>query len=73
MLVSGNVHDHVAGRLSCRFELLGEQHYKNIDRPVRVYRVLSEETVAASTSTLPAPLAEADREHPLSSCCRSPT
>jgi adenylate cyclase len=64
VLVSGNVHDHVAGRLSCRFEPLGEQQLKNIDRPVRVYRVLSEQTVAASASTLPAPSAEADREHP---------
>ncbi len=75
VLVSGNVHDHVAGRLSCRFELLGEQQLKNIDRPVRVYRVLSEQTVAASTSTLPAPSAEVpaiDHCGPQPSGIRSP-
>ena len=64
VLVSANVHDHVAGRLACRLEPLGEQQLKNIDRPVRVYQALSEHTVAAPTRTLPAPSAEADREHP---------
>ena len=64
VLVSGNVHDHVAGRLSCRFEPMGEQHLKNIDRPVRVYQVLSEHAEAASNRTPAASSADSDREHP---------
>lgn len=36
--VSGTVHDHVTGKLTARFEDLGEQSIKNITRPIRVYR-----------------------------------
>jgi adenylate cyclase len=39
VFVSNTVHDHVRDRLPFVFEDLGEQHVKNITRPVRVYRV----------------------------------
>src|SRR6202047_1218652 len=39
VFVSNTVHDHVRDRLPFVFEDLGEQHVKNIARPVRVYRV----------------------------------
>lgn len=38
--VSGAVHDQVRDRLELRFEDLGRQQVKNIDRPVRVWRWL---------------------------------
>lgn len=37
--VSGSVRDHVGTRLDLVFEDTGEQPLKNIDRPVRVYKV----------------------------------
>ena len=37
--VSGSVRDHVGNRLDLAFEDLGEQTLKNIEKPVRVYRV----------------------------------
>jgi class 3 adenylate cyclase len=39
VFVSNTVHDHVRDRLPFLFEDLGEQHVKNIARPVRVFRV----------------------------------
>ena len=38
--VSGTVFDHVKGKVAVEFADLGEQQVKNIDRPIRVYRVL---------------------------------
>ena len=49
--VSGNVHEHIGTSLDVNFEDLGEQSVKNIDRPVRCYRVHLE-----STSTVEPPL-----------------
>ena len=40
IVVSGTVHDHVAGKLVQVFEDLGERALKNIQKPVRVYRVM---------------------------------
>ncbi len=37
--ISGNVHEHVGKSLDVVFEDLGEQTVKNIDRPVRSYRI----------------------------------
>jgi adenylate cyclase len=37
--VSGTVHEHVAGKLDLAFDDMGEQKVKNIERPVRAYRV----------------------------------
>ena len=39
IVISGDVHDAVAGRLKATFEDLGEQSLKNIERPVRAFRV----------------------------------
>jgi TolB-like protein len=46
--VSARVQEDVAGKLDLAFEDLGDQQFKNIARPVRVYRVAS-----VSTSTTP--------------------
>ena len=56
--VSGTVFDHVRGKVSLDFADLGEQKVKNIDQPVRVYRIVleSDEVArdAARTSTVSA-------------------
>ena len=39
MLVSGTAYDHLQGKLGLPLEFTGEQQVKNIDRPVRTYRV----------------------------------
>lgn len=38
--ISHSVHDHIGNRLDLTLEDTGEQSLKNIERPVRVYRVL---------------------------------
>ncbi len=49
--VSGNVREHVGNSIDVNFEDLGEQTVKNIDQPIRVYRVLPvAEQVAAAAS-----------------------
>jgi len=48
VFVSNTVHDHVRDRLPFVFEDLGEQHVKNIARPVRVYRVRDSRAAAKS-------------------------
>jgi class 3 adenylate cyclase len=37
VLISGAVHDHLAGKLDATFTYRGEQRLKNIARPVRAY------------------------------------
>src|SRR5687768_16831688 len=37
--LSGAAYNHLQGRLGCGLEFLGEQWVKNIERPLRVYRV----------------------------------
>ena len=39
VLISGNLHDAVAGRLKATFDDLGDLRLKNIERPVRAYQV----------------------------------
>jgi adenylate cyclase len=39
ILVSGNVHDAVSGRLKAKFEDLGQLTLKNIERPIHALRV----------------------------------
>jgi adenylate cyclase len=41
VLVSSTVHDHVRGKLPFTFVEAGEKHLKNIEQPVRTYRILS--------------------------------
>jgi adenylate cyclase len=38
--ISGNVYDQIGKKLPFGYEYLGEQRVKNIEKPVRVYRVL---------------------------------
>ncbi|GMQ76696.1 MAG: adenylate/guanylate cyclase domain-containing protein [Gammaproteobacteria bacterium] len=38
--ISGTVHDAIGSRLGVQYEFMGEQQVKNIDKPVRAYRVL---------------------------------
>jgi len=45
--ISQSVHEHVGNRLALQFEDCGEQHLKNIEKPIRVYNVLLDEPVAA--------------------------
>jgi adenylate cyclase len=46
--VSGTVFDHAENKLPVAFEYTGEQTVKNIAKPVRVYRAISETAPAAS-------------------------
>jgi len=39
--ISGTVYDQVVNKLGLEYEFLGEQEVKNIERPVRIYRILS--------------------------------
>lgn len=47
--ISGTAHDQLQGKLGCGFAFLGEQRVKNIERPVRVYRVLLDGRAPART------------------------
>ena len=40
VVVSGTAYDHLRGKLDGALECLGERQLKNIERPVRVYRVV---------------------------------
>ena len=44
--ISGTAYDHIGKKLSLGYEYLGEQAVKNIEKPVRVYRVLMEPAYA---------------------------
>jgi adenylate cyclase len=44
--ISGTAYDQIAKKLSLGYEYLGEQTVKNIEKPVRVYRVLMEPEAA---------------------------
>src|SRR5438105_11704185 len=44
--ISGSARDHLGNRLDLTFEDMGEQTLKNIERPVRVYRVILDRAAA---------------------------
>jgi len=48
--ISGPVRDHVGNRLDLTFEDVGEQTLKNIERPIRVYRVSVDSPAALGTT-----------------------
>src|SRR5437588_7336571 len=50
--VSQSVRDHVGNRLDVTFEDRGEEHLKNIEKPLRVYNVLLEELDFAETPSM---------------------
>jgi class 3 adenylate cyclase/tetratricopeptide (TPR) repeat protein len=65
--ISGTVYDQVAGTVSRPIEDMGEQALKNIEDPVRAYRILAGETAAgahARPASGPASLEFAPRERP---------
>jgi adenylate cyclase len=39
--ISGTAYDHVKSKLDCGFEFLGERQVKNIQEPVRAYKVIA--------------------------------
>jgi len=45
--ISGRVYDQIENKLDLNYDFLGEQEVKNIAKPVRVYRVLSQPGAAA--------------------------
>src|SRR4029077_9361238 len=47
--ISGPVRDHLGNRLDLAFEDMGEQTLKNIERPIRVYRVRLDTPAAPGT------------------------
>jgi adenylate cyclase len=55
--ISGSVHDSVESKLGLEYEFLGEKEIKNIDRPIRAYRVLSS-SGKASVKKMAFPLPE---------------
>lgn len=55
VVVSGTAYDHLQGKLDCGFTPLGDLRLKNIERPVRAYRV---ETDASASVGAPPPLPE---------------
>ena len=52
--ISGTVYDSIEGKLGLEFENLGEHEVKNIDKPIRVFRVLSFLEAPAQRSVEPA-------------------
>jgi adenylate cyclase len=53
--ISGTVHEQVRDKLALRYEDRGEQTVKNIARPVRVWRVLLDESASSRRETRQAP------------------
>lgn len=49
--ISGTVRDHLGNRLDLLFEDVGEQVFKNIDVPVRVYKVRARAVATPTTHT----------------------
>ena len=49
IVVSGTAYDQVKGKVEARFKSCGEQRVKNIDEPMRVYRVLIDRAAARTT------------------------
>jgi adenylate cyclase len=70
VFVSNTVLDHVRDRLPFVFEDLGEQHVKNIARPVRVYRLRDPGTAKSPRFRQPDCPSPSSRR---SRCCPSPT
>jgi len=50
LCISGTVHDQVENKLALSYEYLGEQTVKNIEKPVRVWRVREPGTATAESA-----------------------
>jgi adenylate cyclase len=55
VVVSGTVYDHLRGELCRDLEYLGERRLKNIERPVRVYRVTGDPAAPPGSPALSLP------------------
>ncbi|HVA79462.1 MAG TPA: adenylate/guanylate cyclase domain-containing protein [Candidatus Binataceae bacterium] len=44
--VSANVHDEIRNKPGTRFKDLGEQRFKNVSRPIRVYQIVASDLIA---------------------------
>ena len=53
--ISARVHEDVRGRVNAEFEDIGEQRLKNMDRPVRTFKVVMERSTAPLSRVLPIP------------------
>ncbi len=51
--ISGTAYDHLRGRLDRELEYVGERRLKNIDHPVRVYRVVLTRSLATLPPSMP--------------------
>jgi len=60
--ISGPVREHIGNRLDLAFEDMGEQTLKNIERPIRVYRVCLDNPAAPGTKNQKA--AQHEQEKP---------
>ena len=50
--ISGTVYDQVSGKISQTFEFMGEQLLKNIEGPVRAYRIFINDGAAAKSTKI---------------------
>jgi adenylate cyclase len=76
IVISGNVHDAVSGRLKARFDDLGELSLKNIERTVRAFRTewdAADWSVATSTASVAAAPTSASASAPALSISGKPT
>ena len=64
ILISGTVYDQVVGKLDCDFDFIGEQHVKNIDQPIRTYRVLLDKAAFGQTAVRKPPRESASWRQP---------
>ncbi|MCV9960983.1 rhodanese-like domain-containing protein [Pararhizobium sp. BT-229] len=53
LFISGTAYDHLQGKLELPLEFVGEEHVKNITRPVRTYRVRFEGSGPNRQSKIP--------------------
>jgi len=53
--ISSKVYEEVSGRIDLAYQDIGEQHLKNIPRPVRAYRIRVDRIAPAATRTLTLP------------------
>ncbi len=70
--ISGTAYDQVKRKLGLQYEYLGEQTVKNIDKPVRVYRVLSVPGAAAHRVVRAKRGVERKWRRRMRGCCKNP-
>jgi adenylate cyclase len=53
IMISGTAYDHLQGKLDLSLDFSGEQRVKNLDRPIRVYRVRLDERSTPTPAAVP--------------------